>query len=238
LNIKGGIEGASIVCEDDEHGLVTKQRDFKEGEIITIPWSCGLESTTVSISRIETTVMDNGNIKEDAELNDMVAIMTFEDGNSILDIPKIYEAANKSLEVAVMELLAKYGWSIGGGILALLIAIGAIILCVCFYKLEKKCCLPVLQPFTEVRHKSREQMMRDQMKQEIAEWWDANSHQYQLRSQQSGEISLNVRAMDLSSSSSSSSIIEASPERPHPFGQTIRVQNTPGSRSADHTATM
>jgi hypothetical protein len=36
LNVKGGIEGASVECEDNENGLVTKQKDFKEGEIVTI----------------------------------------------------------------------------------------------------------------------------------------------------------------------------------------------------------
>jgi hypothetical protein len=31
LNVKGGIKGASIVCEDAQHGLVTRQTDFTEG---------------------------------------------------------------------------------------------------------------------------------------------------------------------------------------------------------------
>jgi hypothetical protein len=211
LNVKGGIEGASIVCEDAKHGLVTKQRDFSEGEIVTIPWSCGLVSTTVSISRIDTTIMDNGDIKEDAELDDVVAIMTFEDGKSILDVPKIYKAVKDSLEVAVMELPAKYGWGIGGGLLALLIAIGALILCICCYKWESKCCLPMLRLLTEIKNKSKKETMKEKRRLDMDEWWTIRNQQFQLTNLQSGDTTMDFDTMESAPTSIYPSIVTSSP---------------------------
>jgi hypothetical protein len=59
--------------------------------------------------------MDNGDIKEDAELDDVVAILTFEDGTTILDVPETYRATDDSLEIAALESTSIYGWGIGGG---------------------------------------------------------------------------------------------------------------------------
>jgi hypothetical protein len=123
----------------------------------------------VSIARIDTTIMDNGNVEEDAKLDDVVAILTFEDGTTILDINEIYNTADRSVELAATEA-STYGWSIGGGLLRLCLVIAAVILRTVCYKINK-CCLPVIKPFLEVKNKSKPEVvgeiLRTQMEEHI-----------------------------------------------------------------------
>jgi hypothetical protein len=72
------------------------------------------------------------------------------------------------LEAAVEELPAEYGWSIGGGLVILLVIIRGITASVCFCKVKKACCLSsAVKPYISVNHRTREDIIRDSMKEEI-----------------------------------------------------------------------
>jgi uncharacterized membrane protein YidH (DUF202 family) len=145
LNVVGGIQGASIVCDDAAHGVVSRQTDFADGEIITIPWSCGMVSSTVGITRIDTTILDNGDIREDVELENVVALLTFESGLTIMDVPETYVQADKAIAISASST-STIGWSIGGVLVAICIIITALVLGAVCFKLTSGC-LPVKRLF-------------------------------------------------------------------------------------------
>jgi hypothetical protein len=76
------------VCEDSEKGYTTKPRDFAENETVAIPWSCSVASTPVHIFRIKITVNKDVGVKEDIENEEEIAVMAFENGESILELDK------------------------------------------------------------------------------------------------------------------------------------------------------
>jgi hypothetical protein len=99
--------------------------------------------------------MDNRNIREDVELDNVVALLTFENGLTILDVPETYRQADESILISAHET-GTLGWSIGGSLMALCLLITAVVICIICYKLSS-CCLPVLGFFrwakTKPQHK-------------------------------------------------------------------------------------
>jgi hypothetical protein len=85
--------------------------------------------------------MDNGNFREDVELENMVALLTFESGLTIMDVDENYRPADRAIAISASETTT-IGWSIGGGLVALCAIITAVIIGVVCYKLTSGC-LPV-----------------------------------------------------------------------------------------------
>jgi hypothetical protein len=126
LSVKGGIKKASIVCEDDKNGLVSKLRDFKEDEVVEIPWSCSFQTLTVRISSVRMMVLEMTNIREAAENHQSIATMKFENGKTIMNVTDNYLGSTQAINDAFEENLtnAETGWIIGGAILGALLLTG------------------------------------------------------------------------------------------------------------------
>jgi hypothetical protein len=49
LSVKGGVRKAVISCENGTEHTISKLRDFYDGEIVDIPWTCSLQSASIRI---------------------------------------------------------------------------------------------------------------------------------------------------------------------------------------------
>jgi hypothetical protein len=67
LCVKGGITRASIVCEDEVNRYISRVRDFRENETISILWSCSMASTLVHFFRVTISINLDMGVKEAAE---------------------------------------------------------------------------------------------------------------------------------------------------------------------------
>jgi hypothetical protein len=72
--------------------IIARFRDFYNGEIVDIPWSCALETPSIRIWHIMTDFLDMRPLVRLQEL------MTFADGSTIEETPKIYSETNWELE--------------------------------------------------------------------------------------------------------------------------------------------
>jgi hypothetical protein len=49
LSVKGVVRKAVITCENGTEQTISRLRDFYEGEIVDIPWTCSLQSASIRI---------------------------------------------------------------------------------------------------------------------------------------------------------------------------------------------
>jgi hypothetical protein len=73
--------------------------------------------------------------------------------------------------------------------------LAAVSLCVLGYKV-KKCCLPVLKPFLEVKQKTKQEIL-EMLKSQMDEYWNKVSDQFQVRTNQVGDTKLVIESIEM-----------------------------------------
>jgi chorismate mutase len=155
------------MCEDDKHGFVSKVRDFVENKTVSIPWSCSMASPAVRFQRVHTTIYENAGVKEDAETEEAVALMMFENGETILDVKAKYEPVVVALHEAVAELNpVEAGSGIGGAIFFLAIILALVLFFIRRRRKNRKTVAGPKVERVEIKVKSFKQLQFEAMLEE------------------------------------------------------------------------
>jgi hypothetical protein len=114
LLVANGIRRAVLACENGTSQVIARFRDFRNEEVVDIPWSCSLHSPSIRIWHITTDYLDNSTVGGTADYT------TFDDGTTIIDTPLTYrenswgsgetstkfeESSNSTIFLAVMSVL-------------------------------------------------------------------------------------------------------------------------------------
>jgi hypothetical protein len=88
ISVVDGIRKVVISCENRMLHIIARFRDFFNGEVVDIPWSCALETPSIRIRHIMMDYLEQGTLIRVSDL------MTFADSSTIEDTPVVYMETN------------------------------------------------------------------------------------------------------------------------------------------------